>query len=261
LFNHHVSIADVFIAGDENEADIQIQTILIDVRKLQTIGAEEVPLSLSISAHNGRILVKQEMIEADSQIKLFVEHFGDSLKFGGKLDYDLDPESGKLDVLVTKTLDDFFEMKTSITLGSVAWLAEDVVDTEVSDEEMANLMGSTLNEFSILLDNFGGVEKMRQISAEEAGITVDEFVKETTNSLYALQEELDLQGGELFVPMIDEIIKFVKAPKNIKISLNPEIPLTSNDFMGAIFGGEAAIIQMLVRAKIKVETNQEASLL
>lgn len=250
-----VSISNFKIKGNEQEPDINLGNIEISGFNWQTLNQEKatLPPSMAIKIDNASLQLNPSMIQNDPDLQALVDTFGEKINFSTHFSYALDPETGLLSISSTDTMVDNFYFNTELSFGGADWLA--TFDVESAEKPLVGMMSTTLNTFSFTFKNQGIIEKIRAVAAKKTGRSQEQLTQESVNQIKQLQYVAEQNWGPLFVPMIDEVLKFTQQPQQLHVSINPEKALTSNDFMLAFMGGDAGLLALIKQAQIKVKAN------
>ena len=250
-----VSISGFKIKGNADEPDITLGNVNITGFNWQNLDQDtsQLPLSMSITVDNALLHLKPSMVKNDANIQALIDNFGEQVAFSTHLSYALDQDSGILKISTTDTVIDNFYFNSELTLGGANWLAE--LDTQSKEDPFSEVMSTTLNTFSIIFKNEGIIEKIRAIAAKQTGQTQEQLTRQSVNDIKRLQIVAEKNWGPLFVPMIDELIKFTIKPEQLTIRINPEQAITSDAFMLGLLGGDAALLELIKQAQIEIKAN------
>tara|TARA_R110001606_G_scaffold399222_2_gene582467 strand:+ start:131458 stop:132411 length:954 start_codon:yes stop_codon:yes gene_type:complete len=253
-----VKITDFEILGNEQEPDIRLGSVVLEGFSWQDLNNNQnkLPNEMSINIKNGELYLKKSMVDPNPNIQALVRIFGDTIPFTTKITYKLDPTKKLLNLSLTQAVEDNFFINSEITLGNMAWLTEiEQQQTQMPDQVMLEAMNSTLNDLSIIYKNTGLIEKIRAEISNQTGKTNEQLLAESLAQMKQLQITSAQQWGPIFTPFIDEMIKFSSEPKQLKLAINPQSPLTGQDFMMGFMGDEASLIKLIEDAQIKLKAN------
>jgi len=251
----NITVSDFKILGNSQEPDITLGHISITGFNWHDLNQEtdKLPLALSIDIQNAVLHLKPSMVENDADLQALVKTFGSQINFSSHFAYSLNQESGLLSISTTETVVDNFSFNSDLTIGSAAWLAE--IDANSEDKPLSELMSTTLNTLSITFNNDGIIEKIRSVAAKKTGQSQEQLTQDSVDQIKQLQQVAQKNWGPLFVPMIDELIKFTIKPQQLHITINPEAPLNGDDFMLAFIGGDAGLLTLIEQAHIQLKAN------
>lgn len=251
----NVSVSDFKIIGNSQEPDITLGNISITGFNWHNLNEESVklPAALSINIENASLYLKPSMVENDADLQALVKTFGSQIDFSSHFSYSLNQDSGLLSISTTETVVDNFSFNSELSIGSAAWLAD--IDANSKDKPLSDMMSTTLNTLSMTVNNYGVVEKIRSVAAKKTGKSQEQLTQDSVNQIKQLQQVAQKNWGPLFVPMIDELIKFTINPQKLHITINPEKPLNGDDFMLAFIGGDAGLLTLIKQARIQLEAN------
>jgi len=250
-----VSISGFEIKGHAEEPDILLGNVNITGFNWQNLNQDDskFPSSMSIIIDNASLHLKPSMVKSDATIQALIDNFGEQVAFSSHFSYALDQDSGVLSISTTETLIDNFYLNSELTLGGANWLAE--LDTQSKEEPLSKMMSTTLNTFSITFKNHGVIEKIRAIAAKQTGQTQEHLTQESVTQIKQLQIVAERNWGPLFVPMIDELIKFTMKPEQLTIRINPEQAIDIDAIMLGMMGGDAALLELIKQARIEIKAN------
>lgn len=253
-----VEITDFIITGHEQEPDIQLGNVVIKGFSWQDLNnnQNQLPLEMSVDITKGQLHLKQSMIETNTDIQTLVRILGDTIPFSTQISYQIQPIQKQLHLSLTQELEDHLIFDGKVTLGNMNWLMEmDSQQTHMPAQAMAEAMNSTLKGLSINYTNMGLIEKIRADISLQTGKTTEQLTEESIAQMKQLQATSAQHWGPIFTPLIDEMIKFSAAPKQLTLNITPVQPLTGQDFMMAFIGGEAGLIKLLEDAQIRLTAN------
>jgi len=251
-----ISITNFEIKGKEQEPDINLGNIKITGFNWQNLNNKQsqLPPKMTISINNGTLDIKPSMSANDANLEALVATFGEKLHFSTQLAYDFNQDKGVLNISTSEILNDNFHFNTKLSFGGTDWLAE-INTTDTKNKPMSDMMKTTLNSLSITFKNDGIIEKIRSVATKRTGQTQEQLTKEAVANMQQLRIVAEKNWGPVFVPMIDELIKFAKKPEQLHLAINPAKPLDSNTFMLAMMGGDAALLDLIKKAQIKIVAN------
>jgi hypothetical protein len=256
--NQTVEITDFIITGNELEPDIQLGNVVMKDFSWQNVNTNQnnLPLEMSIDIKNGELYLKKSMVDTNPNLQALVRIMGDTIPFTTNISYKLDPTEKLLDVSLTQAVEDSFLFDGNVTLGNMDWLtANDGQQSLIAAQVMSAAMSSTLNNLAITYKNEGLIEKIRSDISTQTGKTMEQLTQESIAQMKQLQINSAQQWGPLFTPFIDEMIKFTSDPEQLKLNIEPLQPLTGQDLMLGFMGGEATLIKLIEKARIKLEAN------
>lgn len=253
-----VEITDLAITGHEQEPDIHLGTVVLKGLTWQDLNnkTNDLPTEMSINIKQGEFIIKKSIINDDSDLQTLVDIFGDTLSFSSYVAYKFDFKNNILHITLNHSVDEGFVFDADITLGDIAWLSDLKTDqTQQANDLMYKAMESTLNNLSLSYKNLGFIEKVRAVAIEKTGKTNEQLAEQSITQLEQLKVISSNNWGPLFTPLIDEMIKFTREPKQLKLDINPQTPLTGDGFMMAFMGGESGLIQLLKNVQISLKAN------
>lgn len=253
-----VEIIDLAITGHEQEPDIHLGSVVLKGLSWQDLNNQtnDLPTEMSIDIKQGEFIIKKSIINDDSDLQSLVDIFGDTLSFSSYVAYKFDFKNSLLHVTLNQSVDDSFVFDAKITLGDIAWLSDLKTDqTQQANDLMYKAIESTLNNLSLSYKNLGFIEKVRAVAIKKTGKTNEQLAEQSITQLEQLKVISANNWGPLFTPLIDEMIKFTREPRTLKLDINPQRPLTGQDFMMAFMGGESGLIQLLENAQINLKAN------
>ncbi len=250
-----VVISDFKISGGVQEPDITLGLINITGFNWQDLNQEngQLPLAMSIKIDNASLYLKPSMIENDDDLQALVNAFGERINFSIHFAYTLNETSGLLTISTTETMADNFTLNSELSFGSAGWLAS--TDANSNKKPMQDMMSTTLNSLSIDFKNNGIIEKIRSVAAKKTGNSTQDLVQDSVVQIKQLQHVAQKNWGPLFVPMIDELLKFTVKPEQLKISINPKQPLTTDDLILGMMGGDTGLLTLIKQAQIEIKAN------
>ena len=250
-----VSISDFEIKGNEQEPDIQLKNIKITGFGFNALEDETstLPLSMTVDIENGTLHLKPTMVEADTDLQALVETFDEYIQFSTHFSYELDTETGELTLSTTETVVDNFHFSTELSFGNANWLAE--LDAQSPEQPSTDMMSTTLNTLTIAFENYGIIEKVRSVAIKKTGKSKQQLTQDSINQLKQLKLIAEKNWGNLFIPMIDEVIKFSAEPQRLELSIHPEKPLGATIFMSAFMSGDAGLLELIKQARIEIKAN------
>ena len=251
-----ISITNFEIKGKEQEPDINLGNIKITGFNWQNLNNKQsqLPPKMTISINNGTLDIKPSMSANDANLEALVATFGEKLHFSTQLAYDFNQDKGVLNISTSEILNDNFHFNTKLSFGGTDWLAE-INTTDTKNKPMSDMMKTTLNSLFITFKNDGIIEKIRSVATKRTGQTQEQLTQEAVANMQQLRIVAEKNWGPVFVPMIDELIKFAKKPEQLHLAINPDKPLDSNTFMLAMMGGDAALLDLIKKAQIKIVAN------
>lgn len=253
-----VEITNFSILGNELEPDIKLGNVVMEGFNWQDLNNNQnkLPLAMSITIKNGELYLKQSMVESSTELQSLVRIFGDTIPFSTKLTYELEPTQKLLKLSLTQTVEENFIFSSEAILGNMDWLTTvEGHHQQLPAQAMSEAMNSTLNSLSITYKNTGLIEKIRADISKQTGKTNEQLTQESIAQLQQLQMTSSQHWGQIFTPLIDEMIIFSSEPKQLKLDIDPIQPLTGQDFMMAFMGGEAGLIKLIEDAQMKLKAN------
>ncbi|MFT7414458.1 MAG: hypothetical protein ACI9FO_001117 [Methylophagaceae bacterium] len=252
--NQTVKITDFAIIGNQQEPDIRLGNVVMKGFSWQDLNNNQnsLPAEMSIDIKGGELHIKKSLSETSTDLQTLVRIFGDTIPFSTKVTYNLDPTEKLLKLSLTQTVEENFFFDGNVTLGNMVWLT--VMDRQQT-QMPAEAMESTLNTLSLSYKNTGLIEKIRADISRQSGQTNEQLIEQSIAQLKQLQMTAAQQWGPIFTPFIDEMIKFSREPKQLKLSIDPLQPLTGNDFMMTFMGGESNLIKLIANARIQLKAN------
>ncbi len=252
-----ITLQNFKIDGNNQEPDIVFGNLIIsglDWQSLQGEGGQNhVPLAMEVNITDGKILLNKEMIGNDADLQSFVNVMGNELSFAISAAYKVDKSTGQLMASFNQSVDDNFMINSQLELGNTAWLA--YVDTNESlDDLVPDLLATTLKGLSITFNNQGIIEKIRAISSKQSGLSNEQLTQQTVQQLRQIQTALK-DYSPVYSLMIEELIKFSQQPNQLLISIDPEQPLTSDDFLKVVMGGQSAPFDLMKKAQLFIRAN------
>lgn len=253
-----VEITDLIITGQEVEPDIHLGNLVIKGFQWQDLNSnrDQLPKAMHIDINQGELLIKDSMLINDSDLQTLVSLFGDTISFNTNIAYELNTEQNLINLSLNQRVEENFVFGTDITLGNIGWITDiDAEQTHVPSDVMYQAISSTLNSLSVSYTNLGLIEKIRTLVKKETGKTDEQLVQESIAQLRQLQVISANNWGSLFTPMIDEMITFTRDPNKLLLTINPKQPITGQDFMMAMMGGETALVSLVENARIQLKAD------
>ncbi|PHS27525.1 MAG: hypothetical protein COA83_00520 [Methylophaga sp.] len=250
-----ITLQNFKISGAQQAPDVILGNVVIsglNWRSLQD-AQDHIPLSMSIEITDGKILLDEEMIGDDQDLKSFVEVMGDELNFTLHANYNVDESTGILTASLVQQLDDNFSLKANLEFGNTGWLAY-VKTGEPLDNLILDLLATTLNDLSIAFRNEGIIEKIRTVSAKQTGLSSQQLTEQAVQNIRQIQASLQ-NYNPVYSLMLEELIKFTEQPNQLLISIDPEQPLTSDDFLKVFMGGQSAPFDLMKKAQLFIRAN------
>ncbi len=253
-----VTVSNFKIKSNEQEPDIILGKLVIsglDWQAFSTKKKDHLPLSMSIDITDGKIILDDNMIENDPNLQSFVDVMGKELHFSIHASYSLDEKTGVLTALIQQSVNDNFRIKADMALGNTGWLAYVKTDESVlSDDLTLDLLATTLNNFSITFNNTGLIEKLRAVASKQSGLSEKRLIQQAVTQLRQIQSEFH-NYSPVYSLMIEEIIKFTQRPNQLLISIDPEQPLTSDDFLKVFIGKQSNPFDLMKKAQLFIRAN------
>ncbi|MBL1320691.1 MAG: hypothetical protein COA63_006470 [Methylophaga sp.] len=250
-----ITLQNFKISGNKQEPDVILGNVVISGLNWQSFKGtqDHIPLSMSIDITDGKILLDEEMIGNDQDLKSFVEVMGNELKFATHANYSVSESTGILTASVVQQLNDNFGLKANLEFGNTGWLAYVKTDDSL-DNLTLDLLASTLNGLSVTFINEGVIEKIRTVTAKQSGLSKEQLSQQAVGSLRQMQASLQ-DYSPVYSLMLEELIKFTQQPNQLLISIDPEQPLTSDDFIKVFMGGESAPFDLMKKAQLFIKAN------
>jgi hypothetical protein len=253
----NITLHNFKISGAEQEPDVILGNIVISGLNWQSMTntQDHLPLSMNIDITDGKIVLDEEMVGDDPDLQAFVEVMGNELGFTTHANYNVDKASGLLTASISQSVNDNFNIQINTSFGNTGWLAY-VNPNEylVSDNLTLDLLATTLNGLSITFQNEGIIEKVRLVTAKKTGFSNSQLTEQSVNQLRQMQTSLQ-DYSPVYSLMIEELIKFTQQPSQLLISIDPEQPLTSDDFIKVFMGGQSAPFDLMKKAQLFIKAN------
>lgn len=252
-----ITLQNFKISGAEQEPDVILGNIVISGLNWQSIKntQDRLPLSMNIDITNGKILLDEKMVGDDPDLQAFVEVMGNELSFTTHANYNVNEASGLLTASVSQSVNDNFNVQVNTSFGNTGWLAYvNPNESLVSDNLTLDLLATTLNGLSITFQNEGIIEKVRLVTSKQTGLSDAQLTEQSVLQLRQMQTSLQ-DYSPVYSLMIEELIKFTQQPNKLLISIDPEQPLTSDDFIKVFMGGQSAPFDLMKKAQLFIKAN------
>ena len=254
----NITLQNFKIHGNEQEPDVILGNLVISGLNWQALhedNQDRLPLSMNLDITDGKILLDEEMIGDDPDLQAFVDVMGNELKFSTHANYHVNEATGLLTASVAQSVINNFSFQINFSLGNTGWLAfVDANEPLVSDNLTLDLLATTLNSLSITFRNNGMIEKIRSVSAKQTGLSNDQLTQQAVSQLRQMQSALQ-NHSPVYSLMIEELIKFTQQPGQLLISIDPEQPLTSDDLLKVVMGGQSAPFDLMKKAQLFIKAN------
>jgi len=253
-----ITLQNFKIQGNEQEPDIVLGKLVISGLNWQAFSAknqDHLPLSMSIDISDGMMILDDDMIGNDPDLQSFVDVMGNELHFSTHANYNMDEKKGLLTALIQQSVNDNFSIKANVSLGNTGWLAYvKTNESLLSDNLTLDLLATTLNSLSITFNNTGLIEKIRTVSSKQTGLSNEQLTQQAVTQLRQMQSALH-DYNPVYSLMIEELIKFTQQPNQLLISIDPEQPLTSDDFLKVFMGSQSAPFDLMKKAQLFIRAN------
>ncbi len=251
LLTQKLRFEDVSYAQEGSDQPIHIDEIIIhDVDdawrdRLAAEGAEafrnggDMPRSLDLEMIG--IEITEEMLTTQTNDAPDLAAFGYEMPMSAnmafKYDYNESDKMVKVDKM-TVSLDDAFALDVDLHIGGLdlqemANLGESNMEDPM--QALGLLTAIELHSFNFTFTDNSLIERVLTAQAKEEGRTVEEIRNE---ALASLDEGLVGETDERALAMAAEMRDFIEDPDAITIGINPASPLTFNDLMPFMLGGE-----------------------
>jgi hypothetical protein len=253
-----ITLQNFKIKGNKQDPEIILGKLVIsglNWQQFYTKKQDQLPLSMSIDIDNGKLILDDDMVGDDPDLQSFVDVMGNELHFSTHAYYTMDEKTGMLTALIQQSVNDNFSIQANISLGNTGWLAYvKTNESLLSDELTLDLLATTLNSLSITFKNQGLIEKIRIVSSKHSGLNNQQQIQQAVTQLRQIQSALH-DYSPVYSLMVEELIKFTQQPNQLLISIDPEQPLTSDDFLKVFLGKESAPFDLMKKAQLFIRAN------
>jgi hypothetical protein len=254
----NITLQNFTIHGNEQEPDIILGKLVISGLNWQALAnnnQNRLPLSMNLDITNGKIVIDETMVGDDPDLQAFVDVMGNELHFSTHANYKLDEATGLLSAAIIQSVNDNFSIKANLALGNTGWLAfVDANEPLISDTLTLDLLATTVNGLSITFKNDGLIEKIRAVTAKQTGLSSQQLTQQAVSQLRQMQSSLQ-DYSPVYSLMLEELIKFTQQPNQLLISIDPEQPLVSDDFLKVFMGGQSAPFDLMKKAQLFIKAN------
>lgn len=251
-----ITLQNFKISGGEQEPDIILGNMVISGLNWQALSNQDrIPLSMTLKITGGEIHLTESMVGDDPDLQAFVDVMGSRLSFSTYANYHLDEATGLFTATIVQAVNDNFNVTANLALGNTGWLASiDTNESLLSDNLTLDLLSTTLNGLSITFKNEGIIEKIRVITVKKTGLSNEQLIQQSVLQLRQVQSSLH-EWNPVYSLMIEELIKFTEQPNQLIISIDPEQPLVSDDFLKVFIGSQSAPFDLMKKAQLFIRAN------